>query len=221
MKNYCAIRNYLIRGLVVLMLLNLSACTLTQSRVKGIESVAQAPVDVVETVRPLGEGRRGFVISETDDLNAALRADFQQAVVLLENNQAEQAIELLERVVADKPALTASYINLAKAYRQTGAKEKAEESLKKALELIPGHPLASHEYGLLLRAGGRFAEARAVYETALALFPDYLPIRKNLGILCDLYMNDAACALEQFQLYHQLRPDDEEVKLWISEIKLR
>ena len=81
--------------------------------------------------------------------------------------------------------------------------------------------MASNEYGLLLRKAGRFAEARTVYEQALATFPDYHPIRRNLGILCDLYLNDLGCAREQYEIYSAAVPGDEQVKMWIADLGAR
>lgn len=185
------------------------------------------PVNVIPTssagptVTLLEEGRRGFTITEVVNLDGAARRDFDHAVVFLHNRDFDQAIELLEQLVETSPGVTAPYINLALAYRLVGKPEPAEEHLKTALELIPGHPVASNEYGLLLRKAGRFAEARNIYEQALARFPDYLPARKNLGILCDIYLNDLECAMTQYELYNQTEPADEQVKLWISELRLR
>ena len=133
----------------------------------------------------------------------------------------DQAIELLEQVVKNSPGVTAPYINLALAYRKVGKPELAEEHLKFALTLIPEHPVASNEYGLLLRKAGRFAEARTVYEQTLVKFPDYSPARRNLGILCDIYLNDPECALTQYQLYSEANLENQQVKLWISELQLR
>jgi tetratricopeptide (TPR) repeat protein len=214
-------RSSILKGLFFLGLLLLSACAgnLPSQIEKG--AIAVSTSEVVETVVTLSEGRRGFIINEAHELSAEEEAVFQEAILLLENDDAEKAITLLEPLVANSTAVTAPYINLAKAYQQTEQMDKAEEVLQQALVLIPGHPLASHEYGLLLRKAGRFSEARGIYETALGIFPDYLPIRKNLGILCDLYLNDSECSLEQFQFYHEAQPDDQKVKLWISEIKLR
>jgi Flp pilus assembly protein TadD len=124
-------------------------------------------------------------------------------------------------VIERSPAVTAPHIDIAVAYMRTGKKGPAEEHLKTALGLFPGHPVASNEYGLLLRRAGRFKEAREVYLKAIARFPEYLPVHKNLGILCDLYMDDPECALHEFETYAAGAPADKQVKTWIAELKIR
>jgi tetratricopeptide (TPR) repeat protein len=73
----------------------------------------------------------------------------------------------------------------------------------------------------LYRKTGRIAEARAIYEKAIARFPGYYPLHKNLGILCDLYLNDPACALEQYGIYSKAMPEDAQVILWIADVRAR
>ena len=173
------------------------------------------------TVAPLPEGRQGFVIREVPQLGEAARRDFDRAVDLLKEQNYEGAAELLETVVEASPGVTAPYINVAIAYRHLEQPEKAEGHLKKALELVPDHPVACNEFGLLYRKSGRFDQARAMYEQALARFPDYLPAHRNLGILCDLYLNDLECALEHYEIYSRARPGDEQVQLWIADLRMR
>jgi Tfp pilus assembly protein PilF len=185
------------------------------------ESVDETPADAGPTVTRFEDGREGFTISEPADRTAVLRGAFAQAVVLLEGKRFSQAIETMEQVIERSPGVTAPYIDLAMAYRHVGNLEQAEDHLKTALELVPGHPVASNEYGLLLRRSGRFAEARQIYEQALARFPEYLPVRRNLGILCDLYLKDQVCALEQYRIYSEARPENEAVKLWIADLNIR
>ena len=167
------------------------------------------------------DGRRGFIITEVSKLDGNARRDYEQAVTLLNNNDFEQAIKILENIVALSPSVTAPYINLAIASRKAGQMEQTQEYLKIALGLVPGHPVASNEYGLLLREMGRFTEARNIYEQSITKFPDYLPLHRNLGILCDLYLNDLECALTQYERYSEGSPKNEVAKLWISELHLR
>ena len=145
-----------------------------------------------EAMIRLDNGRYGFVITENPKMDKTARDDFQRAVALLNEGKDAQAIELLEKVIQQSPGVTAPYINLALAYERTGKLEKAEAQLKTALSLVPDHPVACNQYGLLCRKAGRFEEARTMYEKALARYPEYYPAHRNLGILCDIYLNDAA-----------------------------
>jgi Tfp pilus assembly protein PilF len=158
---------------------------------------------------------------ETPDMDAESRRDFEQAIEMMKNRNYDKAIGLLEKVVDRSPGVTAPYVNLAIAYKHVDKLEQAEQHLKTALELVPEHPVASNEYGLLLRKAGRFAEARTIYEKTLATFPDYHPARRNLGILCDLYLNDQTCALEQYEIYSEAMPSDEQVKMWVADLRAR
>ncbi len=179
------------------------------------------PLPTGPSVVHFTDGREGFLITEPSRMDVKLRAEFDQASAMIKEAKYDKATLLLEKVIAQSPEMTAPRINLAIAYRQINKPEQAEQHLKKALELIPGHPVASNEYGLLLRKAGRFAEGRAIYEKALAAFPEYHPLQKNLGILCDLYLKDSACALEHYEIYSKAVPKDEQVKLWLADLHTR
>ncbi|MDT8395255.1 MAG: tetratricopeptide repeat protein [bacterium] len=216
-------------GLLVLALLLsvLGGCVTTPKEQVLLPAVPPPSVEVEEklpmepTVERLDNGREGFVITEGLQTDVELQEDFDRAVTLLKDEDYDRAIALLEKVIARSPGVTAPYIDLAIAYGRTGRLEQAEENLKAALELFPGHPVASNEYGLLYRQTGRFAEARAVYEKAIARFPDYYPVQRNLGILCDLYLGDPACALEHYEIYSEANPEAEQVKLWVADLRAR
>jgi Tfp pilus assembly protein PilF len=203
-------------AVLAMVLLVLAGCATNGKAISHEPSVGKKP-----SVARLEDGREGFIITEFPEMDEASRRDFDRAIAMLKDQEYSQAIDLLEKVIEQSPGVTAPYIDIAIAYQHIGKPEQAEEHLKTALELFPEHPVACNEYGLLYRKTGRFAEARAIYEKAIARFPDYYPAHRNLGILCDLYLNDPACALEHYEIYSKARPEDEQVKLWIADLSAR
>ena len=132
-----------------------------------------------------------------------------------------QAIPVLNAVIEREKRLPAPYVNIAIAYNKLGDTKAAEENLISALKLDIGHPVANNELGLLYRKKGKFTAARVAYENAIKDHPEYLPAIRNLGVLCDLYMHDFDCALQQFEEYLESKPDDKTVAIWVADVKRR
>ncbi|MCK9531765.1 MAG: tetratricopeptide repeat protein [Gammaproteobacteria bacterium] len=168
-------------------------------------------------------GADGYAIREDGKLDGELQGDFDKALDHLRAGEHAQGIALLTTITRHPQGQynTAPFINLAIAYRHVDKLESAEEALKKALAINPDHPAANNELGMVLRRSGRFAEARAAYERVLGKYPDYLPARKNLGILCDLYLGDLECAYEHYRLYSEAVPDDKAVTIWMADLANR
>jgi len=181
----------------------------------------EAPPSTDPVVLRLDNGRQGFEIVEHSVIDVKTRNNFASAVNFMGQARYTEAIALLQQVIDQAPELTAAQVDIALAYEQKGAPEKAEAHLKAALDLIPGHPVASNIYGLLLRKDGRFTDAREIFELSLEHFPEYLPVRKNLGILCEIYLDDPASALKHFEIYSAAAPEDQQVKTWIASLQQR
>jgi len=182
----------------------------------GCTSVMPTPQAAVETTNP-----GGFSITESARVGMGVRSEFDEATAAIEKKKFQRGIELLEEVVMTSPKLTAAHINLAIAYQQIEKFDLAEAALLRALEVNPKHPVAHNELGIVYRRTGRFEDARSSYEAALALHPEFHFARKNLAILCDLFISDLGCALEHYELYHEADPADEAAAIWIADLKNR
>jgi len=171
----------------------------------------EADTDVVTLEKPV----------DRIDVASEVELDFKNAVMFMQQKKYAEAIPVLNAVVEREKRLPAPYVNLAIAHNKLGDSKAAEENLISALKLDIGHPVANNELGLLYRKKGRFKAARTAYENAIKEHPDYLPAIKNLGVLCDLYMHDFNCALQQYEDYLALQPDDETVAIWVADVKRR
>jgi tetratricopeptide (TPR) repeat protein len=163
----------------------------------------------------------GFTITQPARVAADVSADYEAAVRLLKEERYEPGIAALLEVTERAPAMTAAHIDLGIAYARAGDLDRAEASLARALDLNPRHPVALNELGLVQRRKGQFAKARASYEAALAQFAGFHYAHRNLAILCDLYLGDHACALEHYQAYSRIVPDDAVVARWIADLRNR
>ena len=163
----------------------------------------------------------GFSISEATRVGIGVRSDFDAANRAVAKKDFQRGVELLEEVTMASPELAAAHINLAIVYQRTDELELAEASLLRALEANPRHPVAHNELGIVYRRTGRFEQARESYQSALSLQPDFHFARKNLAILCDLFLSDYRCALEHYELYREADPEDEAAEMWIADLRNR
>ena len=163
----------------------------------------------------------GFTITEQVRIGSEARSDYERAISLLRSERHREGIAVLREITESTPDATVPYIDLGIAYADVGDFELAEEALKTAELLSPEHPIVKNELGILYRKTGRFAEARASYEQALAIFQDFHFARRNLAVLCDLYLADLDCALSNYRSYLESVGSDSEVEIWVADLENR
>ena len=203
---------------------------MVRSRKLDLQSISRLIVGgalVAMLVSCAGTGSREEDVSQIKSsrdyvqVDSDVQSDFDSAIVLMQQQQFAQAAAVLKSVVEREQRLPAPYVNLAIAQRKLDDDKSAEENLIKALKIDLHHPVANNELGLLYRKAGKFKAARTAYENAIKENPDYLPAKRNLGVLCDLYMHDFECALRQFEAYLEYRPDDKTVQIWVADVRQR
>jgi len=201
--------------LLVAVMTTLAACNTTPSKPAStsISTSASAQIQVEESV--------GFTLIEDARVEGDVRVDYDRALDLLARGNSAEGIALLETVAAATPNLSAPRISLAIAQHRLGDLEATEQHLLQALSINPNHPIALNELGIVYRKTARFAEARQQYEAALAIYPGYHYARRNLAVLCDLYLDDVDCAISNYEAYMATVLSDDEAAMWLKTARFR
>ena len=75
--------------------------------------------------------------------------------------------------------------------------------------------------GLFIARRHALAKPGESYEAALAVYPGYHYARRNLAVLCDLYLADLECALSNYEAYMTTVHSDDEAAMWMKDVRYR
>ena len=146
-------------------------------------------------------------------------ADFQRALSLMRAQRYAEAAVLWESIVASSPQSVLALLNLGITYSRLGKLEQAQRSFRQVLQQDAGNAIAYNELGIVERKAGRFLQAEDAYRRALQWHPEYALAHLNLGMLCDLYLQKADCAMRHYQAYRRLAGgEDPPVDRWIEDL---
>jgi Flp pilus assembly protein TadD len=163
-----------------------------------------------ETTRPSGAA-----------ISPATAQSFEAGKRALEADRTQEAQRIFQALRQSNPELGGPPANLGLIYRQAGQLPEALAELEAAARLSPQQATVHNQLGITYRQLGQFDAARQAYEKAIALDANYAAAILNLGILCDLYLGDAARATDLYARYLALTPSDATVGKWLTELKNR
>lgn len=182
---------------------------------------ASEPGQAAEPARIEIQEAVGFTIVEDAYIEGEVRLAYDRAHELLDQGRIQDGIDVLKTVAEAAPNLSAPHIDLAIAYQREGDLAAAETQLKEALAINPLHPVALNELGIVYRRTARFAQARQSYQAALDVYPGFHYARRNLAVLCDLYLADLKCAVENYEAYMATVDSDDEAEMWLKNARFR
>jgi len=128
------------------------------------------------------------------------------AEILKEELHFQEAVPLLEQVIAKEPSLPIAYLQLGTALTSLRNYEKAVPVLRKAVELRPDLTVPRYQLGSALFETGDFAGAAVELEAAVAHLPDWAEAR---FLLATTYarLDRMSDAIREYQKVIEGRPN--------------
>ena len=146
---------------------------------------------------------------------------FDNAVSAMNAGNTGSAEQSFKALSTAYPTYAGPLLNLAILQTKAGKFEDAQKTLNDAIARKPS-AAAYNQLGIVYRRLGRFKEADEAYQLAIQTDESYALAYLNLGVLCDLYLQQPQRALEAFERYVTLAPSpDAKVNGWITELKTR
>lgn len=157
----------------------------------------------------------------------AVQTEFNQtgyevALELMKQKRYSNAATSFEKIIRNNGKHAGSFINLGIAYKELGKFDDSKKALLAATKIDPKSAIAFNELGLVHRKLGEFASAKKAYLESIDKKSRYSLPYRNLGILCDIYLQDLSCAIKNYKRYQSLTGSkDKKVGLWIVDLKRR
>jgi len=172
---------------------------------------------------PTGESGSGMATKkEMPKVDAKIAAAYEAALSAMRAGKTAKAERALQQLSAQYPNYSGPQTNLGILYFHQNKLEKAKVSFKASLEINSENVVSLNHLGIISRGAGEFKQAQTYYEEALEIDPKYAYAHLNFGILLELYMGKLSEALQHYQQYQKLTPEEDiEVKKWIVDLGRR
>ena len=152
---------------------------------------------------------------------AEAKAEFDRAVALAHAGNDTAAETQFATLAQRYPQLSTPLVDVGILYRKSGNLDAATQALQQAVARDPHSAIAWTELGVTQRLGGKFEDAEQSYERAIAADPTYAPAYRDRGVLRDLYLDQPAAALGDFEQYRKLASGDKPAAMWVAELQHR
>jgi len=167
-------------------------------------------------------GSLNLINDQRSTIPTAVEKPFKQGLASLRAKKYRAAERLFKRVISMDKTLPGAYLNMAIAQTHLNREAEAMVAVEKLLKLDANHAAGLNQQGILLRRSGEFQAAKDAYKKALKINPKYILAQLNLGVLCDLYLNEPSCALQAYRQFQKLSvKDDPKVAAWIIGLERR
>ena len=104
-----------------------------------------------------------------------------EGMIAVEDGRYNEAIPMLQRVLADSPAIIAAQLQLGVALARTKRYSEAIPALKKAIQLVPDSVQAKYELGLALYETGAWNESVPYFEDVAKKRPKWVDAQYSLA----------------------------------------
>lgn len=149
-------------------------------------------------------------------------ADFQRAIWSVKSGDIKKGLAEFEALSKKYPKMAEAQLNLGILRLKNKDFAGAEAALLQATRLNPKNAVAFNHLGVAYRYNGKFNESKSAYLKAIELNNAYALAHLNLGILYDIYFQDLASALAEYQQYKNLiNKEDKTVDKWIVDLERR
>jgi len=165
----------------------------------------EAVREVVKPIKPVVK------LAETD------KRAYNKALWAIKEKRFSEAEVILDKLIKKYPQAAGPLANKGVIYAKKNKLKKATEFLQKALTINDRLVQVRNHLAVVYRKQGKFSDARSMLDAAIVTDPYYANAYYNLGILYELYLQDAKKALENYQFYLDLKKGgDKQVAQWVS-----